>query len=123
MISLDRILLLQQKVESAVEKISALQAENDALRTKCAELSQSLSHKSEQLSAFEKDQSKIENGILKALDRLNAIENTILNAADPAAAASGESAAPAKARTAPPPASPHTGADAAPAPNGEFDIF
>ena len=78
MITLDHVLLLQQKVESAVKKISQLQAENDALRSRCAELTNALSSKSEQLSAFEQDQGKIESGILKALDRLSAIENSVL---------------------------------------------
>ena len=36
MITLDHVLLLEQKVESAVKKISQLQAENDALRSRCA---------------------------------------------------------------------------------------
>jgi len=43
MISLDQVLLLQKKVETAVEKIGALtssntqlKSENDALRSKCA---------------------------------------------------------------------------------------
>ena len=70
MISLDQILLLEQRVESAVAKIAQLQAENDALRSKCSELTNALSSKSEQLSTFESDQNKIESGILKALDRL-----------------------------------------------------
>ena len=81
MISLDQILLLEKKVESAVAKIAQLQAENDALRSKCAELTNALSSKSEQLTTFEQDQNRIENGILKALDRLSAIENTVLKAA------------------------------------------
>ncbi len=81
MISLDQVLLLEQKVESAVAKIAQLQAENDALRSKCSELTNALSSKSEQLSSFESDQSKIESGILKALDRLNSIENSVLKAA------------------------------------------
>ena len=78
MISLDQVLLLEQKVESAVEKIKQLQSENDALRNKCAELTNALSAKSEQLSTFETDQNQIEDGIKKALDRLNFIENTVL---------------------------------------------
>ena len=78
MITLDHVLLLEQKVESAVKKISQLQAENDALRSRGAELTNALSSKSEQLSAFEQDQGKIESGILKALDRLSAIENSVL---------------------------------------------
>ena len=80
MITLDHVLLLEQKVESAVKKISQLQAENDALRSKCAELTNALSSKSDQLSAFEQDQGKIESGILKALDRLSGIENSVLQA-------------------------------------------
>ena len=81
MISLDQVYLLEQKVESAVAKIQQLQAENDALRNKCTELTNALSAKSEQLSSFESDQSQIENGIKKALDRLNSIENTVLKTA------------------------------------------
>src|SRR5574344_1817079 len=102
MISLDQVLLLEKKVESAVGKRAELQAENDALRTKCSELTNSisgrqeemdalnnkcselsnaLSSKTEQLSSFEQDQGRIENGILKALDRLNSIENSVLKAA------------------------------------------
>lgn len=84
MISLDQVYLLEQKVESAVAKIQQLQAENDALRSKCNELTNALSAKSEQLTSFESDQSQIENGIKKALDRLNAIENSVLKTASAA---------------------------------------
>ena len=82
MISLDQVYLLEQKVESAVAKIQQLQAENDALRSKCDELTNALSAKSEQLTSFESDQSQIENGIKKALDRLNSIENSVLRTAE-----------------------------------------
>ena len=85
MISLDQVILLEQKIESAVEKIQQLQAENDALRKKCSELTNALSSKSEQLTSFETDQSQIESGILKALDRLNQIENSVLKVAGQAA--------------------------------------
>ena len=81
MISLDQVYLLEQKVESAVEKIQQLQAENDALRNKCLELTNALSSKSEQLSSFENDQDQIEDGIKKALERLTSIENSVLKAA------------------------------------------
>lgn len=80
MISLNQILLLEQKVESAVEKIKRLQAENDALRKSCEELTNALSVKSEQLSQFEQEQSQIESGIKNALERLTAIENSVLEA-------------------------------------------
>ncbi|MBR1638585.1 MAG: cell division protein ZapB [Treponema sp.] len=78
MITLDQVMLLEQKVESAVEKIQQLQAENDALRTKCQELTNALSSKTEQLSSIETDQNQIESGIKKALDRLLYIENAVL---------------------------------------------
>ncbi len=78
MISLDQVILLEQKVESAVAKIQQLQTENDALRSKCEQLTNALSAKSEQLNTFETDQNQIEDGIKKALDRLNAIENSVL---------------------------------------------
>ncbi|MBO6220256.1 MAG: cell division protein ZapB [Treponema sp.] len=80
MISFDQVLLLEEKVESAVKKIEQLNAENAALRSKCAELSNALDAKSEQFSSFESNQSKIEEGILKALSRLNAVENVVLQA-------------------------------------------
>ena len=78
MISLDQVLLLEEKVESAVAKIAQLNAENAALRSKCAELTNALSAKTEQFSSFQSDQSKIEEGILKALERLNTVENAVL---------------------------------------------
>jgi len=78
MISLDQVELLEAKIESAVEKITQLQVENDALRNRVQELSNALSAKSEQLSVCEKDQAMIETGILKALNRLNSIENSVL---------------------------------------------
>ena len=80
MISLEQVLLLQNKVNAAVEKIahlnntiSQLKVENDALRAKCTELTNSLSDKTEQVSTLEAEQNQIEQGILIALDRLSAV--------------------------------------------------
>lgn len=77
--TLDQVKLLEQKVLSAVEKIQQLQAENDALRSKCAELTNALSCKSEQLQTFENDKHLIESGIQNALEHLNSIENSVLD--------------------------------------------
>lgn len=77
MISLDQIQILEQKIESAVAKIAQLTAENDALRSKCAELTNALSAKTEQLSAFQTDQNKIELRIKKALEQLENIPDTL----------------------------------------------
>ena len=82
MTSPDHVELLVKKVESIVAKTLKLQAENDALRTKCAELTNALSAKTEQLASFEREQSMVEGGILKALERLSSIENSILQASD-----------------------------------------
>lgn len=78
MVSIDKVLLLQEKVESAVKVISQLKSENDALRTQCSELTNALSEKTKLLSSFQADEQKIEDGILKALDRLNAVENAVI---------------------------------------------
>lgn len=89
MISLDQVLLLQEKVGTAVEKINSLNAkvsqlemDNDALRRKCAELTNALSEKSELVSSLESTQSKIEQSILLTLNRLDAVENSILTTED-----------------------------------------
>lgn len=96
MISLDQVLQLEEKVESAVKKIEQLNVENAALRRKCAELTNALATKSEQFSSFQTDQSKIEEGILKALSRLNAVENVVLSAVNGAAQVSSGSVVQAK---------------------------
>ena len=86
MISLDQVLLLQKKVETAVEKIRSLNAEvlqlksdNDALRRTCAELKNSLADKSGLVSSMEAEQSQIEETIRKALDQLDDVENAVLD--------------------------------------------
>lgn len=102
MISLDQVLLLEEKVESAVAKIAQLNAENAALRSKCAELTNALSAKTEQFSNFQLDQGKIEAGILKALERLDSVENAIHQAGSPAANPAPQAASPAPQQSAVP---------------------
>jgi len=86
MITLDQVLLLQKKVETAVGKIKALtseieqlKADNDALRSKCTELTKALTDKTEFVSTLESEQDKIESTILHALNQLDIVENSILN--------------------------------------------
>lgn len=88
MITLDQVLLLQKKVETAVEKIKGLtseieqlKADNDALRSKCTELTKALTDKTEFVSTLESEQDKIESTILHALNQLDVVENSILNTA------------------------------------------
>ena len=106
MISLDQVLLLEQKVESAVEKIKQLEGENAALRNKCSELTNALSAKTEQLASFENEQKTIESGIIKAIDRLNSIEHSVLKTAG-----SIEKAAPAEPVAAAAPVAPSAAAE------------
>ena len=85
MISLDQVLMLKNKVDSAVESITRLngenaqlKAENAALRSKCAELTKALTDSTEQVSSLESEQNRIEEGIISALNKLNTVENTVL---------------------------------------------
>ena len=89
MISLDQVLLLQKKVETAVQRIAFLEgqveqlkSDNDALHSKCAELTKAVAEKTELVSSLEANQGKIEEGILNALTRLDSVENSILNSLD-----------------------------------------
>jgi len=82
MISLDQIKLLEQKVTSAVTKIESLIQDNIALQTKCSSLEQENNVLRNELQIFKHDQEKIELGIINALDRLNAVENSVLLTAD-----------------------------------------
>lgn len=86
MITLDQIRLLEQKVESAVKKIAALEQENEQLSAKCGLLEKTNEELTKRYSSLESDQERIEQGILRALDRLNDMENTVLSAGSNAAA-------------------------------------
>lgn len=86
MITLDQVQLLEKKVETIVSKIndlqkqnSALQRQNSALQEKNRELIEKNSLLMQKISTFEADQNRIEQGILNALDRLNNMENSVLN--------------------------------------------
>lgn len=78
MYSLDQLIsMLGQRTENAANENKRLKEENAALRRKCAELTNALSSKTEQFSAFQSDREKVEKGILQALERLDFVENTI----------------------------------------------
>lgn len=80
MISLSQIQLLEEKVESAVAKIMQLNQEKEALAKRCLQLEEENKLLQENLLSFEQDQKRIEQGIIKALDRLNVVENSVLQA-------------------------------------------
>lgn len=87
MISLEQVQLLEHKVETAVAKIAELQKENDFLRAKFSELKVQYDElqkmdveRSSKLSLYEQNQPRIEEGIMKALERLNNVEDSVLRA-------------------------------------------
>lgn len=80
MISLSQIQLLEEKVESAVAKIMQLNQEKEALTQRCLQLEEENKTLQANFLSFEQDQERIEQGIIKALDRLNVVENSVLQA-------------------------------------------
>lgn len=86
MISLEQVQILEQKVETAVAKINELMKENDFLRNKFSELKvqsdelqKANAEMTVKLSIYEKNQPRIEQGIMKALERLNNVEDSVLH--------------------------------------------
>lgn len=78
MISLDEIQLLEQKVEAVVTKLLQVTEEKKSLTQRCFQLESENHDLRNKISSFEKDQERIEQGIIKALDRLNIVENSVL---------------------------------------------
>jgi chromosome segregation ATPase len=123
MISLSQIQLLEQKIESAIDKIAALTDENKKLQVQYDSARAETISLQNKLNEFQSNQSRIEQGILNALHRLETVENTIIETVrepEPTRDASHE------AQSVPPePATPASFAPAQPsdAASGQFDIF
>jgi hypothetical protein len=79
MISLEQIRLLESRVEKAVVYIDLLQDENASLKGKLAGYEKRIQDLEVLVRSFQQDQGRIEEGILHALDRLNAFEDEILS--------------------------------------------
>lgn len=80
MLNLDQVRLLENRVEKAVAKIQGLSSENDRLTGEIEALQSRVRELEGLVNAFKDDQGKIEQGILNALDRLSAFEDSILHA-------------------------------------------
>jgi chromosome segregation ATPase len=78
MISLSQIQLLEQKIESAIIKIAALTDENNKLHAQYDSARAENTSLQNKLNEFQSNQSRIEQGILNALHRLETVENTII---------------------------------------------
>ena len=77
MISLNQIRLLEQKIESILDLVSALQIEKAALENQNTKLKAEVQELAAKCSRFEQDEEKIEQGILSVLNRLNNMEDAV----------------------------------------------
>ena len=77
MISLNQIRLLEQKIESILDLVSALQSEKAVLENQNAKLKAEVQELAAKCSRFEQDEEKIEQGILSVLNRLNNMEDAV----------------------------------------------
>lgn len=81
MISLEQVQALESRVEKALGAIERLTSENAALRESTAREKKRTVELERTIEDFRRDQAKIEQGILHALERLNVFEDAILDGA------------------------------------------
>ncbi|MFP4430749.1 MAG: cell division protein ZapB [Spirochaetaceae bacterium] len=74
MITLEQIRLLEERVRRAVDRIAGLQEENRELRARATQYEERVSELEARIDRFTKDQNQIEDGIKKALDRLEGLD-------------------------------------------------
>ena len=85
MISLDQVKLLESKVTRAIDYVKKVTEENSSLKGKLDSYQKRIDELEVLIQRFKEEQSRIEDSILSALDRLNqfedALENTITGGA------------------------------------------
>lgn len=79
MLSLDQVRLLENRVQKAVGKITSLTDENARLRSQLTGLQTRVNELEGLVRSFKDDQGRIEEGILNALDRLSAFEDSVFH--------------------------------------------
>lgn len=77
MLTLDQVRLLENRVEKAVGRIQSLTSENTHLHTQLTTLQARVNELEGLVRVFKDDQGRIEEGILNALDRLSAFEDSV----------------------------------------------
>ncbi len=82
MLNLDQVRLLENRVEKAVTKIKSLTDENTHVRSQLTALQARVNELEGLVRSFKDDQGRIEEGILNALDRLSAFEDSIYQTPD-----------------------------------------
>lgn len=77
MITLEQVRLLESKVTNTIEYVKKVSAENTSLKGKLDSYQKRIGELEVLIQRFREDQSRIEDGILSALDRLNQFEDAI----------------------------------------------
>jgi predicted nuclease with TOPRIM domain len=85
MLTLEQVKLLETKVTRAIEYVERVNAENASLRSKLDAYQKRIDDLEVLVVRFKEDQSRIEDGILAALDRLNQFEDALENKINPEA--------------------------------------
>jgi len=83
MLNLDQVRLLENRVEKAVSKIQSLTAENANVLSQLTGLQSRVNELEGLVRSFKDDQGRIEEGILNALDKLSAFEDSVSTTSEP----------------------------------------
>lgn len=90
MISLEQVKALEIRVEKAVGLIDSLRSENASLRAGLEGAESRVHQLEDMISAFQKDQARIEEGIVQALKKLDLFEDGLHSRSSQAPAVSSE---------------------------------
>jgi chromosome segregation ATPase len=81
MITLDQVRALEERVGKAVATIERLKSENTSLYGEITKQESRISELEALIDTFKKDQARIEEGIVNALERLNSFEDLVTGVA------------------------------------------
>jgi len=77
MVSLEQVKLLESKVSRTIDYVKKVTEENAGLKEKLDSYQKRIDELEVLIQRFKEDQSRIEDGILSALDRLNQFEDAL----------------------------------------------
>ena len=77
MLSLEQVKLLESKVSKTIDYVKKVTEENTSLKGKLDSYQKRIEELEVLIQRFKDDQSRIEDGILSALDRLNQFEDAV----------------------------------------------
>jgi len=77
MVSLEQVKLLESKVTKTIDYVKKVTEENTGLKEKLDSYQKRIDELENLIQRFKEDQSRIEDGILSALDRLNQFEDAL----------------------------------------------